>query len=125
MSKVLNFIVPLIIYPFDIMVSMGQSDEELKQTLSEVGSSWDDKMSIVGVARFSMNEHNQSVIRLPKIPSTNNELGILQHEIFHCVTYILDRIGIKLVLGKSDEAYSYLIGYLTEQIYEVLEIKRK
>lgn len=47
---------------------------------------------------------------------TIDELSILQHEIFHCVMFILDKIGIKLSY-KTDEIYAYLIQYITKQIY--------
>lgn len=48
------------------------------------------------------------------IPKTIDELSILQHEIFHCVMFILDKIGIKLSY-KTDEIYAYLIQYITKQ----------
>lgn len=116
-KKSKNFIVPLVIYPFDIMVSFCQTDEELKKQLQKVGSEWDDKMKCVGMGSFCMNDKNQSVIRLWNYPETCEQYGVLQHEIFHAVTFILDRMGMKLELFTSDEAYSYLIGYLITIIY--------
>lgn len=116
-SKKLNFIIPLVIYPFDIMVSFGQTDEELKVSLKKYGTEWEDKMICVGKGRFYMNEMNQSLIRMNTIPETCEDYGTLQHEIFHCVTWLMDRVGLKFKLLSSDEAYSYLIGYLTTKIY--------
>lgn len=123
-EKKLNFIVPLVIYPFDVMVSVGQSDDELKESLSKFNCEWDESMSYIGNGRFIINENNQSIIRLANYPETYFELGVLAHEIFHCVTHVLNRIGMKFILYKSDEAYSYLIGYLTEEIYNKLKIKQ-
>lgn len=118
-KKRMNFIIPLVIYPFDIMVSFGETDKQLKKALKKAGSEWDDSMSLApnGRGRFCMNPRNQSVLRMPVIPVTVEQYGTLQHEIFHGVTFIFSRIGIKLVILKSDEAYAYLIGYITEQIY--------
>ena len=41
---------------------------------------------------------------------------MLHLEIFHCVIFIFDKIGIKLSY-KTDEIYAYLIQYITKQIY--------
>lgn len=59
-------------------------------------------------------------IRMPKVPNSIKDLGTLQHEIFHAVTHILMAKGVKY---KKDnhEAFSYMYGYVTEQIYLVLE----
>lgn len=124
MKKGINFIIPLVVYPFEIMVSIGQSDEELKTSLGKFNCDWDDKMSCVGNGRFYMNGENQTLLRLLDYPETNFELGTLQHEIFHCVTHILDRVGMKFILSKSDEAYSYLIGYITTEVYSKLKIMK-
>ena len=120
MSKKMNFIVPLMVYPFDVMASIGQSDGELKKDLAKYNIEWNDNFKIVGKGRFIMTDKNQSLIRLLNYPDTNEMYGFLQHEIFHCVTHIMNRIGMKFKLHTSDEAYSYLVGYLTEKIYDKL-----
>lgn len=117
-TKCLNFIVPLIVYPFDIMVSIGQSDDELKKSLSKTKTKWKDVMKCEGDGRFVLNLDNTSIIRLRKYPSTPTDYGTIAHEIFHAVTFILDRVGMKLKLFSSDEAYAYLTGYITEKVYE-------
>jgi hypothetical protein len=117
-KKKLNFIIPLIIYPFDVMVSLGQSDKELESELLKYDIEWDDIIKCIGKGRFVLFPNNQSLIRLSICPKTNEDYGVLHHEIFHCTTMILDRIGMKFILQKSDEAYAYLIGYLTTEIYK-------
>lgn len=119
-SKKLNFIIPLVVYPFDVMISIGQTDAELKKIIEKTTTEWNDNMKCVGKGLFYMTKENQSLIRLWNYPTTNEDYGTLQHEIFHCVTHILDRVGMKFVLQKSDEAYSYLVGYLTTEIYKRL-----
>lgn len=116
-KKASNFIIPLEVYPFDVMVSIGQTDAELKKSLERKSVEWEDKMCLKGNGLFYMNSQNQSIIRVRFIPVNPVDYGVLQHEIFHAVTFILDRIGMKFMLLKSDEAYAYLVGYLTEQIY--------
>lgn len=117
MTKKANFIIPLVIYPFDVMVSLGETDEQLKKSLKKTSIDWDDLMICRGVGRTFMDDSGRGIIRLKSYPHTCEDYGVLQHEIFHYVTFIMDKIGMKLNLCDSDEAYSYLIGYLTTQIY--------
>ncbi len=120
MVKSKNFIIPLVIYPLDVMVSLGETDNQLKDSLSKTETEWDDNMTITGTGRFVMNDDWTSIIRTKVYPITTEHYGILQHEIFHAVMVMLDRVGMKFVILKSDEAYAYLIQYLTTKIYEQL-----
>jgi hypothetical protein len=113
-----NFIIPLVIYPFDVMVSVGESDSQLTDQLSKYGIEWGDDFKCSGKGRSVIMENNQSLLRLHSYPETNEDMGVLQHEIFHVVTFIMDRIGMPLTICVSDEAYAYLIGYLTKEIYD-------
>ena len=115
-----NFIIPLVVYPFDLMVSVAESDAKLKKTLSDNGVNDEDEMWTFGettTGRFCLFPSNQGLIRIREMPKTNVDYANLQHEIFHYVMHIFDRIGMKWT-QESDEAYSYLIGYLTSEIYK-------
>lgn len=64
---------------------------------------------------------NLSIIRIKvkdKIPHS-----VIAHEVFHITTFIMERIGMELIVMKSDEAYAYLIGYLTDKIYCIMDGK--
>lgn len=122
-KKQINFIVPLVVYPFDVMVSIGESDNKLGKRLKKCGikddgTMWRWKNNHTTQGRSCLFDTNQGLIRLRKKPKSTIEFGQLQHEIFHYVTFILERIGMELVVMKSDEAYAYLIGYLTTEIYK-------
>lgn len=120
-SKKLNFIIPLVVYPFDVMVSLGESDEDLKKAMQKFNVDWSDNMKCVGQGLFYMTQQNQSLIRTWNYPKTPEDYGSLQHEIFHCVTVLLDKMGMKFIPLKSDEAYAYLVGYLTTEIYKKIK----
>lgn len=114
-----NFIVPLVVYPFDIMVSLGETDDQLKKVWeNKFGLSWQDDMSLNGDGRCIVTDKNQTLIRLRYYPKDNYDYACLQHEIFHAVSMILNVMGMKLEIMVSCEAYAYLIGYLTRQIYD-------
>ncbi|HQV54299.1 MAG TPA: hypothetical protein PLX17_02240 [Chitinophagaceae bacterium] len=126
MKKKLNFIIPLVIYPFDVMVSFGETNEEIDKHFKKYNLSADD-ISMATITsktvqgRTVMFSTNQTLIRLVKFTGTPKDYGNLQHEIFHAVTFVMDRIGMKLVVEESDEAYSYLIDYLTVEIYKKIK----
>jgi len=54
--------------------------------------------------------------------------SVMVHEAFHATAYIIDSFaGVKLD-GNSDEAYAYLLGYITKEfskIVERLSVERK
>jgi hypothetical protein len=122
-KKTLNFILPLKIYPFDILVSFGETNEQIDKVLNKYNLTEDDVnlatiTSRTVQGRTVMFSTNQTMIRLKKYPVTPTDYGDLQHEIFHAVTFVLDRIGMKLVVLESDEAYAYMVGYITTEIYK-------
>lgn len=116
----MNFIIPLKIYPFDIMFSFAETDEQLKKTFKKYKieeSNYFEHEFRAG--RCSQFVTGQVVIRLRRIPTTNIDYGCLQHEIYHAVNYIMSFIGVKYS-EDSEECFAYLIGYITEQCYNKL-----
>lgn len=63
---------------------------------------------------------NLTILHMIEMPETSFSYGVLQHEIFHLAYSILSSSGIELTKD-SEEAYSYLIGYLTETIYNQIK----
>jgi len=71
-----------------------------------------------------MLDTGQIILWMEKKPTTPFLLSILAHEIFHCTCFLMDRVGIKYS-DDSDEAYAYMIQYLTTKCYEKLKITVK
>lgn len=59
------------------------------------------------------------VIWMPVIPKTSSDFCTLQHEISHACIAIMERLHIDIT-DKNSEAYCYLNGYITKQIYDKL-----
>lgn len=119
--KSMNFIIDLVVYPFDFMVSVAQTDAELKKALRKYNIT-----DPTGIERINNEEAkcvnfegNQTLIRLYKYPKTAFDYGNLQHEIFHGVQFLFFKINLPLTV-ESGEAYAYLIDYLTTEIYKRL-----
>jgi len=117
-------IISLVIYPFDVCISINQTDKELKKSMG--GQDMTDSECLFNlpkstIGRAVMLQSNLSIIRIKmdkEIPHS-----VIAHEIFHIVTFIMERIGMELVIMKSDEAYAYLIGHLTKEVYNVIDKK--
>lgn len=121
--KSLNFIIPLVVYPFDVMVSLGESDKDVSKRLTHfVGNfeSSDIEHNYSQRGRTIIYSGNQTLIRMYKLKDTPEWHGQLAHEIFHAVEFIMERIGMKLTFD-SDEAYAYLIGHITTEIFKRLK----
>lgn len=122
-KKSLNFIVPLIIYPFDVMVSLGEKDDAVITRLKKTNVS-EDELHLIrmddksGQGRSVIFDCGATIIRLWNYPTYPEEFGSLAHEIFHAVTFVMYKIGQTLEIRVSDESYAYLIGYLTKEIYK-------
>ncbi|WP_080057182.1 hypothetical protein [Spirosoma aerolatum] len=117
----MNFIISYGVYPFDLMVSIGEDTETVKKRLSKTNLSrldieQTDVYEIVGKGRTVMFSNGATLLRLPHLPETPFEFGVLSHEIFHCVHFLFEKIGIKLSMD-SDEAFAYMVGYITSEIF--------
>jgi hypothetical protein len=128
--KSLNKIIPLVIYPFEIMISFNETDKQITKALRKFNitpknTSMDALLDMdkfkTKKGRMVMFIGNETVIRLNFLPKLNDPIGLslLQHEIFHAVGFILSDIDIPLN-ADTHEAYAYLIQYLTEVIYKSL-----
>lgn len=57
------------------------------------------------------------IIWLPKIPVTPEEIGVLNHELFHAICHCMRWASIPL--GEdSEEAWCHLIKYVTKKVYQ-------
>ncbi len=108
-----NFIIDCGTFPFDIMVHFGDIELLLKM-LKKYKINIDKKQledNRVGLSIILPT--NQTVLWMKSEPATPFDFSVLQHEIFHCVHHILEKIGIKCKsTNNSDEVYAYLIQYI-------------
>jgi hypothetical protein len=119
------FIVKGEIYPFDILVSFGDSEKKLRKELSKI---LPDETAVselfidpLGAGRTMIFSTGQTLLWLKEKPTDINGLATLNHEIFHCVCFILERIGVTFS-ADSDEAYAYFIQHLTNKMYSEIGI---
>lgn len=118
------FIVDCQVYPFQILVYFGEHKKPLYKELKKcLPKETVDTLKTLNfkVGKSVMFSSGQTLLWLKETPNSISALATLNHEIFHCVCFILERAGITYS-DKSDEAFAYLIEYLTNQIYGKLTI---
>lgn len=130
-KKGFNFIIDLVVFPFDIMFSIGESDEDLQKNLkNNIHPSCYKDIEDMSAFKFgattkgrtvNLETSHQTIIRLPSLPAGASDNGTVAHEILHAVSFILWRMGIPFEIEKTDEVYAYLIGYVTTKFYDKLK----
>lgn len=110
------FIVNYEIYPFDCLVCIGSTTEEIVKYLKKLDRELSKEeieaieLENIGRGRTIMLESGQTIIRLNSLDAST-----LAHEVFHAVYFLAERLNIKLS-EDSDEAFAYLIEFLTKKI---------
>lgn len=118
----INFKIPLHVYPFDVMISIGQSNENLAAAFKR--NAMDDTGYFnkpITKGRASRLISNHFLIRYRSYLSVDH--ATVAHEVFHITTMIMEFVGMPLNLDHNDEAHAYLAGYITQSIYKKLKIK--
>lgn len=119
-------IIEIPIYNQDIMIHFGDIQElkaELTKYFDEV-----DTYRILQVATECQDgitihdEPTQKIlVIMPTPPSRADDFGTLIHELSHAVNYIMKQVGVK-PSEDSEEAYTYLLGYLTKEVFQKFSI---
>lgn len=115
-----NFTVWIELYKTHIVVSLGETDQEIQARMTKNATSQELKELILGPTSMAYCYHfddRSELIRFRDYPVTNDHFAALAHEISHAANSILDQAGLKLS-GNSEEAWCYLIEFITSKIYE-------
>lgn len=111
-------VIPLDVFGHDIVVSIGQTDEDL----------YEDIRGNISKKKFNKIIANQTSIAttyklktgciLIRFTDNIDNPGIVAHEAFHAIVYLFEKIGIEYAY-QSEEAYAYTLEYLTNQILKI------
>ncbi|WP_029328149.1 hypothetical protein [Bacteroides sp. 14(A)] len=121
----MNKIISIDIYDRDVMVHFGEK-KYLKAKLSKMFGS-EQASEIVSMisgeekGKSLLLPGGQMILYMPDLPKDIKGMSVLAHEIFHIANFTLEKAGINLT-NDSDEAYSYLIEFLTKKILTILPI---
>ena len=111
-------VIPIDVFGHDVVVSIGQSDEDLYEEIKEN----------ISKKKFDKKMTNQKSIAttfklktgciLIRFKDDIDNPGIVAHEAFHAIVYLFEKIGIEYAY-ESEEAYAYTLEYLTNQILKI------
>lgn len=114
-------IIPIEIYSRDVMVHFG-SRKKLRKELSkhftkDDADSISENFAEVSLGKTVILSGGQLILFMPQPPKSIADYAVLQHEIFHVAFFVLEKAGI-ILNDTCDEAYSYLIQFLTKRILQ-------
>ena len=115
-----HFVINYEVYPFDLLVSINEDWDTIEKFLkrklpAELHSGIEEGHT---VGRTTMYENQSTFIRINQSADPPADfLSTIQHEVFHAVDFLMERIGCELTRS-SDEAYAYMIQHITRKIYE-------
>ena len=122
----LTFRLPLGIYPFDVLVHFGTNKKPMWEALGEYISKEDldyaKNLNWNVVGKSIMLPGRQQILYIHNLDMNPNTMGYLAHEVFHVAHFIMEKIGMGKLTRNNDEAYAYLIGYITEKIHDKLKM---
>lgn len=132
MAKRLNVIIHVPIYFCNVVFSLGETDKQFVDSCMEYKgvskkevSALELEGSLGRCTWLKKPDYSSIALRVKIFPSDPDSYATLQHEIFHATHFILDKAGIKLC-DHSDEAFAYLITFLTKEVYTHIDaIKNK
>ena len=125
LNKVFPIDIP--IYNIDLIIMVGDDIPALKKQLEELVKEdlrykldelWNQHdISLKGY--YTYNDPLK-VIYISDMEDYHEFISVLSHEILHAVFNIAKYVGLKYS-DKSEEAYTYLVGYITREIYKQLD----
>ena len=117
------FVIDIPLYNRDLLVVFGDRGYLVNQISEAYNISLQSAYSITediddySTGRYYFNiEKGKRFLWMAKVPEKPQEYATLGPEIFHAAFGIMDEIGAS-PSEDSEEAYAYLIGYLTKEIY--------
>jgi hypothetical protein len=113
-------IIPLEVFAHDIIISVGQSDEDLYEQIQENISRKDFDKHMANQKSIATTHKLRTGSILIRFKDDINDPGIVAHEAFHAIVFLFKKIGIDFCY-ESEEAYAYSLEYLTNQILKIKE----
>ena len=120
-------VIDIPIYNGWVIVSINQTDEQFLRSYMKAREITDRTAAEIAVSCVKQEVEQElgktahfmgnCMIRVYSDLKHPRDYNTLVHELLHATDFMLDYRGLKLVDG-SDEAYTYLIGYLMEKTME-------
>lgn len=145
MSKLVNpffCVVQIPLYKQNVVFSLNQTDDQLLSSIVKCSTVWrkgqkrsksdikyllDAFKGVVTIdGRTVLYDSGVIIVRFYDFASLYlpENLSTFTHELFHVISYIANQKGLELNSG-SEEAYSYLMGFITQEFFKVYQKKNQ
>lgn len=117
-----SFHVKCEIYPLRLFCFFGSREDLFKELERFVIKKDLDEMKgfTYGAGKVIQYNNLDMILWMPIIPKDYSHYGTLAHEIFHTVEYLFEIIGIEHH-PKTSEAWTYMVQFVTTEIYKGLD----
>ena len=115
-------IINIPIYEGKLIFVLSNSRELLRKKLN-LHIPEDDGLYAWAFDGYYKTENAHFIVLNPDFPYKQITHGVIAHECLHVANYIANYKGIKLD-PNNDEPMTYLIGWITDQIYKFLKINK-
>lgn len=115
-------------YPFDVAVSYMTPRQTVERQLRKIGAmtAYQTLPPVGDCALTTRLLNNTFLIDLLEPPDTPSGLGLLIHELFHAVVFLMRDVEIRLS-DDSEEAFAYALQDMTQQVVTAMvpTVKRR
>ena len=121
-----DFGITIPVFGIGIIFSFGQSNEKIMAVLKDAGIKYMPNLLSESDPARGCTYCDGSVtalIVMKEWPERASHYNTLNHEIFHACDMTLRNTGFNLS-NDSQEAWAYMIGHVSERIYQILWIKK-
>lgn len=114
------------VYPVRLLVSIGQSDDEIRLHMDELARPGDKWKMLDGCYAFCITIRDGFImIRFKEYIDTPICHGVIAHEVFHAAHFVMDYIEHALGSKDNGEPFAYLIEFITCKIYSEIETRTR
>lgn len=113
-----GFTIPATIYPVPIHIFYGEESKAhkfFKKTL--------DKRDKDSIKKFFTGSYNARTCRTTysgiALHFKGLRSGLIAHEMFHCVEFVMNKVGT-IHCDETSESFAYYLDYLVEQVHKEL-----
>ena len=118
------FIIDLVIYPLKLYVVFGELKKQTTKLLNSLPHPPSEEQLKDILVSFENDDYgartlplNNGVMIHFKNMDKDDLYDFIPHEALHAVKQVLSVVGVGKMSSANDEAYCYLLGYITKQIF--------
>jgi hypothetical protein len=111
------------VFPYDVLICLGTTEQQIKEYATKRFENCFTDRELELLSELSKKkgytlrlENGAYLLWTALFPTTPEGFEHLAHETFHVADLMLRRAGLTLS-DDSDEAFAYLIGWITKNIY--------